>query len=195
MRLVRIAAPAAVAALAVGGVALAAGGENSAKTEAATATFTAAPAHQTKTRTCQGADGTYNETRGVYRGMSTGDARLTGDIVIRTRTLVNLDTGLGVTRGRVFLSRSGHRVAVAGLEAVNTQRGKLDGFLVGHARNAPGRAQARLFANFSATFNPAGTQLTGELGSEAPVPPQNSAVFQSGHCGHPHPSHPQAHHH
>jgi hypothetical protein len=101
--------------------------------------------------------------------------------VIRTRTLVNLDNGLGVTVGRVFLKRDGHRVAVANLRAVNTQRGKLDGFLTGHTRN--GQGNARLFANFTATFNADGS-LTGELGTEAPVPPQNSAVFQSGHCGH-----------
>jgi hypothetical protein len=190
MRLIRIAAPATAAALAAAGIAVAAGG-GTAKTEAVTATFTAAPTGKTKTRTCTGADGTYNQTKGVYTGTSTGDPRLTGDIVIRTKTLVNLDNGLGVTRGKVFLKRDGRRVAKASLQAVNTQRGKLDGFLSGHTRN--GHGNARLFANFSATFNADGTQLTGELGSDAPVPPENSAVLQSGHCGKAKPPKPPKH--
>jgi hypothetical protein len=181
MRLIRIAAPAAAAALAAGGIAVAAGGGNSAKTEQVTATFTAAPTAKTKTRTCTGADGTYNQTKGVYTGTSTGDPRLSGDIVIRTKTLVNLDTGLGVTTGKVSVKKDGKAIAKAGLKAVNTQRGKLDGFLTGHARN--GQGNARLFANFSAAFNSDGSQLTGELGADAPVAPQNTAVLQSGHCG------------
>ena len=183
MKLHRIAAPAAVAVLAAGGVAVAAGGGGKPKTEDALATFNATPISKTKTRTCEGADGTYHLTHGVYTGDSTGDAGLTGDIVIRTRTLVNLDNGLGTTTGRVFLKRDGRRVAAAGLRAVNTQQGKLDGFLNGVARNSDGR-RSRLFANFSATFNADGTALTGELGTEAPVPPQNSAVLQRGvKCG------------
>jgi len=44
------------------------------------------------------------------------------------------------------------------------------------------RGNLTLAANFSATFNADGTQLTGELGSEAPVPPQNSAIVFSGPC-------------
>ena len=182
MRILRIAAPTAALAVAAGGVAVAAGGGNTPKTDEAAATFTATTSDKSKTRTCEGRDGTYNLTHGVYRGTSSGDARLTGDIVVRTRTLVNTDTGLGTTTGRVFLKRDGRRVAVAGLKAVNTQSGKLDGFLSGHARKTEGRGTSRLFANFSAAFNASGSELNGELGSELPVLPENSAVFQDGRC-------------
>jgi hypothetical protein len=182
MRLARIAAPVTIAALAAGGVAVAhGGGGHQPKTEPAAATFTATPDPASRTRTCTGADGTYNETFGVYRGTSTGDPRLTGALLIRSHTLVNTTTGFGTTTGKVSISNSeGRKTAVAGFSAVNTQNGKLDGFLTGQARDTPGKT--RLFANFSATFNADGSQLSGELGSEAPVPPQNSAVFQKGHC-------------
>ena len=176
---------AAVMALAVAGIAVASKGTNkAAKTEAAQATFTATPnAEKTKTRQCTGADGTYNVTKGVYNGTSTGDPRLTGDITIKTHTFVNTTNGLGFTKGRVYLRQTGGKkvIATAGLTAVNTQQGKLDGFLLGQAKDT-NQGRVNLAANFSATFNNDGTQLTGELGSEAPVPPQNSAIFFGGPC-------------
>ncbi len=176
---------AAVMALAVAGIAVAHKSSQSGKTEPTQATFTATPdAEKTKTRQCTGEDGTYNVTKGVYKGTSTGDPRLTGNILIKTQSVVNLDNGLGWTKGRVFLrdADTGKLKANAGLDAVNTQRGKLDGFLKGHARDTGGKGHLSLLANFSATFNADGTQLTGELGSEAPVPPQNSAILHGKPC-------------
>jgi hypothetical protein len=64
---------------------------------------------------------------------------------------------------------------------VNTQRGKLDGFLRGHTHERGG-PNWRLLANFSAAFNAEGTEFTGQLGADLPVPPTNSAVFHRGHC-------------
>lgn len=176
---------AAILALAVAGIAVAHKASQSAKTEPTQATFTATPdADKTKTRQCTGEDGTYNIAKGVYNGTSTGDPRLTGNITIKTESVVNLDNGLGWTKGRVFLrdADTGTLKASAGLDAVNTQRGKLDGFLKGQARDAGGKGHLSLLANFSATFNADGTQLTGELGSEAPVPPQNSAILHGKPC-------------
>jgi hypothetical protein len=186
MRTKRIAGLALVAilALVVAGIAVAHNAGKVGKTEAAQATFTAAPTGQTKTRTCTGPDGTYNITQGTYTGTSTGDPRLTGDITIRTKSVVNLDNGLGVTDGRVWLRDTGSRKvkATASLQAVNTQRGKLDGFLLGQAKNATGKGTTGLAANFSAAFNTDGSQLSGELGSDAPVAPENSAVFYGRPC-------------
>lgn len=187
MRLLRIAAPATAAVLAAGGVAAAAAGDHSPKTQSAAATFNAAPTSKSKTRTCTGSDGSYNETRGVYSGTSTGDPRLTGNIVIRTRTLVNTTTGLGTTTGRVFLNSNGRRTAVAGLQAVNTQSGRLQGFVAGKVRDTSS-GKTGLYANFSAAFNSDGTALTGELGGNAPA--TDSAVFQRGSCDSHSTSHP-----
>jgi hypothetical protein len=174
----------AVLVLALAGIAVAHKGGKQAKTEPAAAEFTAAPTDKTKTTTCTGLDGQYNITRGVYKGTSTGDPRLTGDIVIKTKSIVNLDNGLGVTSGTVFLKGTGESKAkaVAKLDAVNTERGKLDGFLRGQAKNADGKGTTGLAANFSATFNADVTSLNGELGGDAPVAPTNSAVFYGQPC-------------
>jgi hypothetical protein len=183
--------------LTVAGIAVAHNGGNPGKTEAASATFTATPTDQSTTKTCTGADGTYAITKGVYTGTSTGDPRLTGDILIRTKSVINQDNGLGVTNGTVWLKApatpkvtaahhgGGNRQqfkAVARLTAVNTNKGKLDGLLAGTAKNADGTGSTGLVANFSAEFNADGSQLTGELGGNAPVAPDNSAVFIGRPC-------------
>jgi hypothetical protein len=181
--------------LTVAGIAVAHNGGNPGKTEAASATFTATPTDKSKTATCTGADGTYAITKGVYTGTSTGDPRLTGDILIRTKSVVNQDNGLGVTNGTVWLKDTAtpkvsaahhgnrpHYKAVARLTAVNTNKGKLDGLLAGTAKNADGKGSTGLVANFSAAFNGDGSQLTGELGGNAPVAPDNSAVFIGRPC-------------
>jgi hypothetical protein len=191
---------AAVLALTVAGIAIAhSGGGQPAKTEAAQATFTATPdAAKTRTTQCTGVDGTYNITKGVYNGTATGDPRLTGNITIRTKSVVNQGNGLGWTAGQVFLRdpATGELKAIAGLEAVNTERGKLDGFLTGKVKDptAPAGTKLRggghhgngrngnalnLAANFTAAFNADGTQLTGELGSGTG---QNSAIFFGNPC-------------
>jgi hypothetical protein len=186
---------AAVLALAVAGIAVAHnGGGQPTKTEAAQATFTATPdAAKTSTRQCTGVDGTYNITKGVYNGTATGDPRLTGNITIKSKSVVNLDNGLGWTTGQVSLrdASTGQLKAIAGLEAVNTERGKLDGFLAGKVKDPTAAAGTKLksrgrngnaislAANFSAAFNADGTQLTGELGSGTG---QNSAVFYGNPC-------------
>jgi hypothetical protein len=172
--------------LTVAGIAVAHNGGNPGKTEAASATFTATPTDQSTTKTCTGADGTYAITKGVYTGTSTGDPRLTGDVTIKSQTFVNTTNGLGFTEGRVWVRETGTGKvkATAALSAVNTQQGKLDGFLLGSAKDTD-QGRVNLAANFSAAFNADGTQLTGELGSEAPVPPQNSAIFFGRPCAKP----------
>lgn len=175
---------AAVMALAVTGIAVAHRSGKTTKTEAAQATFTAKPdAQRTKTTQCTGTDGTYNVTRGTYDGTATGDPRLTGDITIKTKTFVNTTNGLGFTQGRVWLRDTASKKvkATAGLSAVNTQQGKLDGFLLGQAKDTD-KGRVSLAANFSAAFNNDGSELTGELGSDAPVAPQNSAIFFGRPC-------------
>lgn len=188
MRLLRYLGALMIVALAATGIAIAAGG-GTPKTDPAQATFTAQPdASKTKTRTCTGADGTYHETNGFYTGTSvSSDPRLAGNIVLRTHTLVNITSGLGTTVGNVKLKGLNGNHSEARLWAVNTHSGKLDGFVVGNGHGAGKGNNAKLFANFSATFNNDGSQLTGELGQEVPVAPNNSAVFQTGKCGAPTP--------
>ena len=181
MRRLRLFGLVLLALVVTAGVAIAAG---TATTRQVSATFTAAPDEDNKRRICTGTDGTYHIDRGVYRGTITGsDPRLTGEIVIRARSVVNVTTGYGFTRGTVVLRdpTTNQVKGTARLEAVNTQRGKLDGFLTGRVRDP----RARLLANFTATFNAQGTSLPGQIGLDAPVPPTNSAVLFSGVCENP----------
>jgi hypothetical protein len=181
MRKLRFIALAASVVLAVAGIAIARSGGGADRIEPATATFTAS-ADNARTRTCEGSDGTYRITRATYSGEASGDQRLTGALEIRATSVVNQDTGLGFTHGTAKVRDEDRRVKAHGrFDAVNTQRGKLDGFLRGHTHERGG-PNWRLLANFSASFNADGTQLGGELGAELPVPPANSAVFHRGHC-------------
>ena len=198
MRMTRLISIALVAvlALAIAGIAIAHNsGGNAQPTEPATAAFTATPnADKTKTRQCTGPDGTYNVTKGVYNGTSTSDdPRLAGNITIRSKSVVNLDNGLGHTEGQVFLrdADTGKLKAVAGLQAVNTERGVLNGFIAGKVKTASTTARAKtgrhrhgkggtsIAANFTAAFNADGTQLTGELGTGTG---QNTAVLYGNPC-------------
>jgi hypothetical protein len=168
----------ALVALVATGLAVAHGGDNR-KTAAAAATFTAAPTSETRTTQCTGADGTYNVTRGVYTGTATGDPRLTGAITIKAKTIVNLTSGLGSTKGHVTLrSADGKTLAKGDLIAVNTQRGVLNGFISGKVKGENGGA---LLANFSAAFNADGTALAGELGGSSATT-TDSAIITSGRC-------------
>lgn len=169
---------AALAALVVAGLAIANGGDTK-KTSPVSATFIAAPTEKTTTVQCIGGDGTYTITRGVYEGSSTGsDAMLTGKISLRTKSVVNTTTGYGYTEGKLTLrDADGKLKAKAHLVAVNTQKGLLNGFLNGRVKE-----QGHLLANFSAAFNADGSSLSGQLGVDAPIAPQNSAIVTSGSC-------------
>ena len=160
---------AAVAAIAVAG-----GGP---KTDKAQASFTATKA-STKERTCTGQDGTYREAREVFKGTVSGHARLSGDLVLRTHSLIDRTTGDGSTDGHVWVRKAGGGpvLAYGKLVAVNSRRGVLEGFISGKLAKSGG---ARVWANFSATFNADGTQVTGKLGDGGGA---NTAVIQTGRC-------------
>jgi hypothetical protein len=186
----------AVVVLAVAGIAVAhRSGGPATPTEPAAATFTAAPnAEKTATRQCTGADGTYNITRAVYNGTSTGDARLTGNLTIKLKSVVNTTTGLGHSEGQVVVraADTGELKAVAGFAAVNTEQGVLNGFLTGKVKTATtttpkakrgregnGFGGTNIAANFSAALNADGSALTGELGGGSA---QNTAVLYGDPC-------------
>lgn len=169
---------------------------NDAQTTQVMATFSAAPTSATENNVCTASNGdVYHITDGVYTGTSvSSDPRLNGNITIRTHSVIDYTKTIGFTTGTVELqSSNGGGNAHADLNAVNTQEGKLDGFLAGTVRsskdgpsakdkNDDGGKGAQLYANFSAAFNSNGTALTGELGQDTPVPPTNSAIIFSGSC-------------
>ena len=178
MRRLTTFALAALAALVVAGLAIAHDSQTK-KTSPVSATFIATPTEKATTVQCTGGDGTYDITRGTYEGTATSsDGVLTGKISLRTKSVVNTTTGYGYTEGKVTLrDADGKLKAKARLVAVNTQKGTLNGFLDGRVKE-----KGHLLANFSAAFNADGSSLSGELGADAPVAPQNSAIVTSGSC-------------
>jgi hypothetical protein len=188
---------AAVMALAVAGIAIAhSGGGQPQKTEQVSATFEATPvADQTKTRQCTGVDGTYSITKSVATGTATGDPRLSGNITIRSKSVVNTTTGLGWVDGNVKTTdpATSKLKGVSGFTAVITEGSKLEGFDVGRVKNpAPaggttkakgdhgggGKFSSQLLANFSAVVAQDG-KITGGLGTGGG---DNTAILHGNPC-------------
>jgi hypothetical protein len=125
---------------------------------------------------CSGADGAYRIVRGTYSGASTGAAALTGTVQVRTKTVVNVDTGRGWTAGTfVVRSPTGKLKATMNLVAVSAQTDRIDGFLLGRSL----RPSAKLLANFSATLAADWSTLTGELGGGESAP-RTAVSYRSG---------------
>jgi hypothetical protein len=142
-------------------------------------------ANQTRmsTRTCDVDGNTYRVTRSTWRGTSaSSEPRLSGALVVTTRILVNETTGDGWLSGtwRTVNDSPGNprtrAKSMGRLSAVLDNGNRLDGLVTGETR----RPYARLLGNFSATI--AGSTLSGELGADALVAPDNSAILYRGNC-------------
>jgi hypothetical protein len=136
-------------------------------------------------RTCTEGGNTFLITNAVWRGTSTSaEARLAGNLVIATRTVLNETTGDGWFSGTwrtapqtsMKLGKGGHPRSHARLSGVIGHNNHLDGLATGQVR-AP---WARLLGNFSAVVN--GSTVTGGLGANAPVAPDNAALLFRGGC-------------
>src|SRR5262245_19456419 len=101
MRRVVLLAFAALAALAVAGLAL---GQLTTNGNApASATFTATNAGRTDTRTCTGPDGAYETTHARYDGQATSaTAGLSGPIQIRIKSVYTTTEKLGWVDGTLY---------------------------------------------------------------------------------------------
>jgi hypothetical protein len=161
----------ALVALMVSGIAMAAAG---AKTDTPSATFSAT-AKRVQTKTCQGSDGTYKITKGVYEGkMDSTDPRLAGPVRLKIESVYNTDESAGWMRGELKLRNGDTDMrAEAQLSAVNLD-GTVEGLLTGHA----GTPRAKLLANFVADFTPDGF-ANGKLGTGGSA---NQSLFFGGAC-------------
>ena len=140
------------------------------------AAFTAAPGDGQANRTCVGADGTYQITRGTWAGTAVSASdRLAGALSIRGELAVNQTTGVGYLAGRVRIGDGPGESADAGgeLRAV-IAGGKVTGFLSGRVRD-----EGQLFASVSATIGKDGF-TDGQIGrgSISPV----AIVLDRGPC-------------
>ena len=133
------------------------------------------------TRTCTVGGNTFRVTNAVWRGTSTSsEPRLAGTVVIATHTVVNETTGdgwaSGTWRTRAATANPRTTRSNAHISAVIDDANHLDGIASGEVRGQ----YARLLGNWSATI--VGSTLSGELGANAPVSPDNSALLYRGGC-------------
>jgi hypothetical protein len=189
-------AMAAVLALAVAGIAVAHknGGQPQA-TEEVAATFEATPdPEKTKTKQCTGVDGTYAITKSVAKGTAQGHERLSGNLTIKSKSVVNTQTGLGWSDGKTFTTdpATGKLKWVSGFSAVIKEGSKLEGLARGKVKSpSAGATKAKdgrrgskrglnssLRANFSATVADDG-KITGSIGGGGG---DNSAIIHGNPC-------------
>jgi hypothetical protein len=174
----------AVGLFAVAGVAAAT--HSHPQTQDISAAFSADQA-RSHSRSCTRGGNLFRITNAVWRGTSTSDEpRLAGNLVIATRTVVNETTGDGWASGTwrttpassVQTKPGKHQRprSWARLSAVIDNGNQLDGLATGHTRHA----SARLLGNWSATIT--GNTLSGQLGANVPVAPDNSALLYRGGC-------------
>lgn len=168
---------ASLTVLALAGIALA-HDEGSSTIQPVLATFSATTVSDLESSTCTGADGTYTQTKATYSGDSTSaDLRLAGTLEIRAKSVYNTTTNLGYVEGKFRVENaSGHTDGK--LAAVDTT-GALAGFMNGKMKEP----KAKLFANFSASFDAATGFTAGQLGSGSSP---DTAIVASGACSDEH---------
>jgi hypothetical protein len=136
-------------------------------------------------RTCMQDGNTFRITNAVWRGTSTSaELRLAGNLVLSTRTVLNETTGDG------WFSGTWRTTSVAQMKPGKGRRPRSNARISGVIDNgnhldglAAGQAYtpwARLLGNLSATV--INTTVSGELGANAPVAPDNSALLYRGGC-------------
>ena len=168
---------AGVVALAIAGLAVAA--HKAAQTDAATATFSATEVKRIKTRTCEGADGTYKITHAIVEGTvaSATDPVLAGNLRLHLKSVYNDTENLGWVTGKAHIRNEAadpDTRARASLRAVNVD-GEIEGMLVGGA----GAPHWKLLANFSANLADTGAVTNGQIGAGSS---DNSALLFRGGC-------------
>jgi hypothetical protein len=158
------------------GIAVAVAAKKPKGTSTVAATFTAAAASNVATQTCTGSDGVYQITKGDYTGTSVStDPRLNGALKIHAKSVLNTTKGLGFVAAKLEIRNpASGAMAKGSLIAVNTA-GQLRGFIRGKVK----KPEAKLLANFSATFTGATGFTAGKLGAGAS---NDSAIVFSGAC-------------
>lgn len=135
-----------------------------------------ASADDSKTRTCTGADGTYQLTRATYRGTVSGGRYDGLAAAVRLRSRVNATENAGLATGTLFV-RDGDRLEARAHLAGVFDGGTLTGILNGRDRR--GEDRGGLLANFSGTLSGSSLSLAVGSGSAA-----NAAiVFGGTGCG------------
>jgi hypothetical protein len=172
MKRTRYAVPAAAAAALIAAGIAAAHSQWTQSTQAAAADFTATTVSQSRSNTCTGSDGTYQDTTATYTGTSTSSSsQLNGSLEIRAHSVVNTTENLGWLDGS-FRVQNGVNASFHAAIA--------NGNLVGLATAGSSHNSGKLIASLSSAFTPAGGFSGGKLGSGS----ANGAgvLFTQGSC-------------
>jgi CHRD domain len=158
MKRTRFAVPAVVAAAALIAAGIAAAHSQwTQSTQAAAADFTATTVSQSRSNTCTGSDGTYQDTTATYTGTSTSSSsQLNGSLQIRAHSVVNTTENLGWLDGS-FRVQNGINASFHAAIA--------NGNLVGLATAGSSHNSGKLVASLSSAFTAAGGFTGGKLGS------------------------------
>jgi hypothetical protein len=174
-RIIWLLAPVAAVSLAVG---VAVAGSQSSETSPVTADFEARLVKE-KERTC---DSNHTEFRVRFEGSQTSsDARLTGDLEVKVRSVVNTQNGRGSTFGTVTVREPGggqpkfHGQVVGVLEP----DGGNEGFLAGRTVAKP---HVHLLANFNVQQDLETGAITGEFGKDSQSGPSQDPAILTNAC-------------
>jgi hypothetical protein len=112
-------------------------------------------------------DSSHSVFRGLFQGTETSDdARLSGDLTVRVRSVVNTQSGWGRSTGKVVVRDpdSGNPKFQGHIVAVLEPDFGVEGFLRGRTVARP---HAQLFANFNAQQDAQTGAITGEFGTDS----------------------------
>ena len=144
-------------ALIATGVAVAHGIEGARTPSAVSATFSATGSNVTTTTCTTAANKSITITKGTYTGTSTGDTSLTGNVTLRTKSVINTTDNVGVVSGQLKISPSSGNGTNAMFTTVY-DNGSIAGVAAG------GGHQSQFVGNVSATFAPATGFTNGKIG-------------------------------
>ena len=165
-----------IGGLAVGGIAVAAGGP---RTDAVIASFDLTP-ESSKGMTCQGQDGSYNQFMDVFSGtITSADPRLNGDMSMRSRSLLHNDSGYSDIRGvfQVTDDETGAVLVSGHITGIGGPGGVAKALMSG---TLPGGGEFLGFVSITTNFETGG--IHGDIGSVEPVVTEDFAIIQQGSC-------------
>jgi hypothetical protein len=171
--------PVAAVSLAAG---VAVAGSQTSETTPVTAEFHA-DLFNPKMRVC---DASHSVFRGTFRGTETSsDNRLTGDLTVRIRSVVNTENGWGRSVGNVTVRETGggHPKFRGRAIAVLEPDGSAEGFITGRTVAKP---HTQLLANFNAQQDEQTGAVTGEFGKDTTSGKDAAILTNACRGGHQH---------
>ena len=136
---------------------------------------------------CDGDDGRYYQAQSVQKGTMSGDERLSGEVTLNVRFLMNMSSGGGATNVGKLVVRDPEtkRKKLEGEYWSVPGTSRFEGMFVGRVISETGAPDGTLIANFTAYA--AGGGVVAEFGDADGDDAGNPALIQSGGCPIPAP--------